>query len=116
MKIYCDGSGWNGRTSAYLVMTDTGVRKHKVFDTNFTNNEMEWTAMIEALELASQGDTIYADSQLVVNQLTGSWKVKEDRLIPYAEEGMALLREKRVKVIWIPREQNLAGRALEGKN
>lgn len=116
MKIYCDGSGWNGSTSGYMVLTDTGIKEHGVFEEEFTNNEMEWAAMVAALELASPGDTIYADSQLVVKQLLGGWRIKEERLIPFAEEGKALLREKRVKVFWIPREQNLAGRALEGKN
>jgi hypothetical protein len=108
MTIYCDGSGFNGRKAEYLVLTDTGVVKHEVFEKEFTNNQMEWKAMIEALKLASDGDIIYSDSQLVVYQLTGKYAVHDDKLKPLAELGKKLYQEKLVDVCWLPRVSRLA--------
>lgn len=113
MKIYCDGSGDNGRTSGYCVVRGP-YTEHEVFDARYTNNEMEWAAMLRALAIATEGDTIYSDSQLVVNQLHGKWRVKEPRLKPFAQEGKKLLKEKKgVSVKWVPREENDAGRYIE---
>ncbi len=113
MNIYCDGSGYNGRTSGYCVIRGDYIER-KIYEKRYTNNEMEWEAMIQALKIAESGDTVYSDSQLVVNQITGNWKIKESHLIPYADEGKTLLRSKRgVSVKWIPREQNDAGIYIE---
>lgn len=115
MNVYCDGSGDNGMTSGYCVIRGAFV-EHKVFNARFTNNEMEWTGMIRALEIAKQGDTIHSDSQLVVNQLLGRWRVKEPRLKPFAEKGKKLLKEKKgVAVKWVRREQNDAGQYIEDR-
>lgn len=113
MKIYCDGSGDNGRTSGYCVIRGSYV-EHRVFYASFTNNEMEWLAMIRALTIAKHGDAIFSDSQLIVNQLLGKWRVKEGRLKPYANKGKALLREQPgISVKWVPRERNDAGHYIE---
>lgn len=103
MNIYCDGSGYNGKTSGYCVIRGDYV-ECKLYKESYTNNEMEWKAMIQALEIAQRGDTVHSDSQLVVNQITDNWRVKEERLMPFADEGKELLRSKKgVSVKWIPR-------------
>jgi ribonuclease HI len=115
MKIYCDGSGDNGKTSGYCVIRGS-YTEHKTFYAPFTNNEMEWLAMIRALEIAKHGDTIFSDSQLVVYQLLGRWKVKQPRLKPFAEKGKKLLTEKPAVIVrWVPREQNDAGHYIEDR-
>lgn len=60
-----------------------------------TNNIAEYAALIAGLELAlSKGVThvdIYVDSELVVSQLLGKWKIKKDTLRPLAVEARALM-------------------------
>jgi ribonuclease HI len=52
-----------------------------------TNNEAEYQALIKALELAQKvGDKevcCFLDSQLVVKQILGEYKVKEPRMMEY---------------------------------
>ncbi len=51
-----------------------------------TNNVAEYEALIKALELASKYTddeiTCFLDSELVVNQLLGKYRVKNERLLP----------------------------------
>lgn len=76
-----------------------------------TNNVAEYTALKKALEwVNSQGIrdkiTIKGDSQLVINQLKGKWKVKSQtskRFVPQINE---LLKDKEAELVWIPREKN----------
>jgi ribonuclease HI len=60
-----------------------------------TNNVAEYSALIAGLELAlDQGVTdieVYMDSELVVSQLTGAWKIKNDRLRVLAVQARSLL-------------------------
>ena len=60
-----------------------------------TNNVAEYAALIAGLELAlERGVTdieIYMDSELVVSQLLGRWKIKKDTLRPMAVTARALM-------------------------
>ncbi len=60
-----------------------------------TNNVAEYAAVIAGLELAHQkGVTdieIFMDSELVVSQLLGKWKIKKDTLRPLAVKARALM-------------------------
>jgi ribonuclease HI len=60
-----------------------------------TNNVAEYRALIAGLELAlDKGVTeleIYLDSELVVSQLSGKWKIKKDTLRPLAVKARALM-------------------------
>ena len=60
-----------------------------------TNNVAEYSALIAGLELAlSKGVTeieVFMDSELVINQLKGEWKIKNDRLRTLAVKARALL-------------------------
>jgi ribonuclease HI len=78
-----------------------------------TNNEMEYAAVLWALNIAEDGDIVYTDSQLVVNQVMGKWKVKEQRLAGFCVLAKEKLQSKQVILVWIPREENLAGKVLE---
>lgn len=117
MNIYVDGSGTNGISCSYAVVDENGnILKHEIFtgdEGGATNNEMEYRALIEALGLAEDGDLIFSDSQLVVNQVSGKWKVKEWRLMPLMQEAAKILRSKSVKIEWIKRSANIAGWYLE---
>lgn len=76
-----------------------------------TNNEAEYSALIAGLELAhSQGITdldVFMDSQLVVSQVNGEWKIKKEHLRPLAVRARSLLnRFDRASLSFVPREHN----------
>lgn len=113
MKIWVDGSGWNGKESKYAVAFEDGQSIIKKLAEEKTNNEMEYTALICALEKASDNDEIFTDSKLLVGQLCEGWKVKKQHLFPLFIKARNLLIEKKVKLQWIPRKENCAGWLLE---
>ncbi len=76
-----------------------------------TNNVAEYSALIAGLELAlSHGVTdvdIYVDSELVVSQLLGKWKIKKDTLRPLAINARALMnRFESFTISHVRRESN----------
>jgi len=88
-----------------------------------TNNEAEYAALVllleEILARGLAGVSVRGDSQLVVNQVTGRWKVKEPRLQELAERAKELLKATRSSLSWVPREENkdadaLSNEALDG--
>lgn len=60
-----------------------------------TNNVAEYTALIEGLELAlSYGVTelaVRSDSELVVHQVKGEWKIKDEKLRSLAVRARSLI-------------------------
>lgn len=83
-----------------------------------TNNEAEYSAVMALLEEVKRrkeiGEiTVYGDSQLVINQLNGKWKVRDPGLLEYFTETKKLLqklRGRKVALVWVPRKKNLADR------
>ena len=76
-----------------------------------TNNVAEYTALIEGLRLAlERGVTdvgVRMDSELVVSQVTGAWKIKSDRLRVLAVEARRLLeRFDSFEIVRVRREDN----------
>jgi len=76
-----------------------------------TNNEAEYSALIRGLEIALELNItrihIFADSQLVVNQLNGEFKVKHENMIPLHARASNLLSEfESWEVNHIPRDEN----------
>ena len=113
MKIYIDGSGFNGKESKYIVAFEDGRLIKQEFKEEKTSNEMEYEALLKALEEAKQGDEICTDSQLIERQISGSYKVRAENLFPLFMKAKKLIGEKKVILKWIPREQNYAGNLLE---
>lgn len=82
-----------------------------------TNNQAEYRSLIAALlnlsnELGSNASTatvtVRGDSLLVINQLLGTWKVKNVDLRPLREEAAMLLRKfGRTKLIWHDRSNSV---------
>ena len=87
-----------------------------------TNNVAEYTGLLEALALAvdrgASDVELLADSELVVKQVRGEYKVRHPDLIPLHAEAMRMIRGfGRFKLGHIPREKNkvadkLVNRAL----
>ncbi|MBI2444968.1 ribonuclease HI family protein [Candidatus Micrarchaeota archaeon] len=115
MRIFFDGSGWNGRSSGYAVVFSDSHKAPIVvrLREEKTNNEMEYAGLLEALTHAEAGDELFTDSQLLVGQVLGGWKVNAAHLKPLVEKAKALVLAKRVTLVWVPREQNAAGKFFE---
>ncbi|TDC87917.1 bifunctional RNase H/acid phosphatase [Nonomuraea deserti] len=78
-----------------------------------TNNVAEYRGLIAGLTavlgLAGDGASVAVrmDSKLVIEQMAGRWKIKNEGLRPLALEAGALVRRLRVtEWTWIPRERN----------
>lgn len=76
-----------------------------------SNNVAEYSGLIAALELAHEIDPdawILAkmDSKLVVEQMSGRWKIKHEDMQRLAAQARSTVDPRRVKYQWIPREIN----------
>ncbi len=89
-----------------------------------TNNVAEYSGLIGGLRLAEMFAPhaeieVRMDSKLVVEQMSGRWKVKHPSMVPLALEANQLAPFG-TTYTWMPREQNkhadrLANEALDGK-
>jgi ribonuclease HI len=115
MKIWTDGAGASleGQKAKTCIVFEDGDVKVTEYD-HGTNNEMEYTALIQALsDPRADGATIFTDSQLLVGQLTRKWKVRAENLRPLNERARPLLTRRKATLVWVPREENRAGKVLE---
>jgi ribonuclease HI len=84
---------------------------------NLTNNQAEYMTLIAALKsLAAdlgahsrEADVeIFGDSQLVVKQINGEWKVKHANMAPLVKEARELFKAFRsCKISWHPRAKSV---------
>lgn len=110
---YCDGSGFNGRTSGYVYGKTKEEMKVVTDPAEKTNNEMEYAAVIACLSVCQRGDIIKTDSQLVHGQLVKDWKINHEHLRILNETAAVLMREKEALIQWIPRNENIAGEMFQ---
>jgi ribonuclease HI len=85
-----------------------------------SSNSAEYNALIrgleEALKLGATEVMVRGDSQLVIRQLEGKFRVTSDKIKPLFEKVATLSREfERLDLQWIPREQNKRADALSTK-
>jgi len=78
---------------------------------NATNNQAEYEALIAGLELAIDRGikelVVFADSELIVRQVNGQYRVKDAKLQPLHARAARLLHElPDVEIRHVPREQN----------
>lgn len=125
--LYADGGsrGNPGPAGAGALVTDEeGVQVVTVseFLGTTTNNVAEYTAVIRALEglhallgtaIAGAIVDVRMDSQLVVKQMNGEYKIKHPSMIPLAARVKELAREyKQVTFTHVYREANKKADAL----
>ena len=100
-SLYCDGAsrGNPGPSGAGVVMLDENgeqIFELSRFLDDATNNEAEYKALIRGLSAAAdagiKGLQIFLDSELVVNQLLGTYKVRNPRLLKLYDKAMSRLR------------------------
>ncbi len=116
--IYTDGgSRGNPGPAAVGVYIPFLNKEYSKYLGEATNNEAEYQAMIFALKKIKQligkekcektEIEIRSDSELLVNQLNGKYKIKEENLVPFFIEIWNLKQDfSGVKFVQIPREEN----------
>lgn len=117
IQIFSDG-GSRGNpgeaASAFVVYKDNEVlHKEAKYLGKATNNVAEYTGVILALEwtvknLSDLDITFKLDSELVVRQLTGVYKIKNSELMELAMKVKKIIKENNLKIsfVHIPRSQN----------
>ena len=114
--IYIDGAslGNPGRSGAGIVIYDergNELWRESAHLGTMTNNMAEYEALVRALrrarEMAATSVFVYTDSQLVANQILGSYRVRNDRLRKYLQEAQNIIEDfNSFEIRYIPREKN----------
>ncbi len=120
--LFADGGsrGNPGPAASGAVLFDEQgavLREVGTFLGTATNNVAEWTGLLTgleaALDLGVDDIAVRLDSELVVKQISGAYRVKHAGLIPLHAKAKVLLRKfARVDVRHVPRKQNAAADAL----
>jgi ribonuclease HI len=81
---------------AFITLTDGTTVEVKGFIPHSTNNVAEYNGLLAALRWAAEHRIstlhIRADSELLVKQMTGQYRVKNAGLLPLYEEARQLIR------------------------
>jgi ribonuclease HI len=85
-----------------------------------TNNVAEYQALLHGLRFAldrgAREVDVFSDSELLVRQIAGRYRVKNPGLQPLFREAQSLLaRFERARVTHVPREQNREADALANR-
>jgi len=138
LTVFCDGGarGNPGPAGIGFLMTDEKGKelvRHGEAIGKATNNVAEYTAvrlalswLVNSLKGRDQRAIFYLDSQLVVNQLNGNYKIKNAKLRELVIEVRSLEQELRkqkgieIEYNFIPRDKNeqadaLVNQALDGQ-
>lgn len=128
--IETDGAsrGNPGLAGAGVIIKDEAgnrIRQIAEFLGSMSNNQAEYRALIIGLQAAAeyepQSVTVRMDSELVVRQMNGVYKVRHPEMVPLylkASELVDALPE--VKIVHVPREKNpgadrVANLAIDGR-
>ena len=102
VSLYCDGAsrGNPGPSGAGVVLLDD--KGEQIFELsryldNGTNNEAEYRALVRGLEAAADLGVkrieIFSDSELVVRQVSGKYKVRNPRLRSLFDQAVSRLQQ-----------------------
>lgn len=121
-KAYVDGAskGNPGQAGIGVALLTMGGEKIAQISRGLgvtTNNQAEYTALVEALKLAVRMGVktlfVFADSELMVKQVNGVYKVKNPEIQERMDEVRELVpRLEKFSITWIPREKNTLADAL----
>lgn len=119
-----DGGGGSDGPSGWGWVRSDGVSGCGGLAPGVTSNVAEYTALTMAVRDAitmyqTYGDTSFifqGDSKLVVEQVTGNWMVRSDKLRPFVNNVQMLLAAlPEWDMRWVPRNQNKAADAMAWK-
>jgi len=123
INIFTDGAsrGNPGLAGAGIVIYDGKIilDQFSKFLGKKTNNEAEYGAMILALEYLTdkkiKSANLFSDSEFLVKQMSGKYKVKSEKIIPLYKKAQILLKNLEVKFSWVRREDNTVADSLANK-
>ena len=125
VKIFSDGAargnpGPAGAGAVIVAPDGTTVASLGRFLGEATNNYAEYHGLLlglkRALELGVSEVKVYADSQLMIRQLGGQYRVRNEGLRPLFDEALGLLRKfRKYELHHIPREQNGAADEMSNR-
>lgn len=125
VKIYSDGAargnpGPAGAGAVIVAADGTPIAHLGRFLGEATNNYAEYHGLLlglnRARELGVSEVQVYADSQLVIRQLGGQYRVRNEGLRPLFDEALRLLRGfRKFELHHIPREQNAAADEMSNR-
>jgi ribonuclease HI len=120
--VHTDGAARGNPGPAAIGIVVEDESGHTVYESSrtlgvHTNNEAEYLAIIAALqylrEIRAKAADFYLDSELVVRQLNGQYKVKQPRLQSLHGQATMLLNAVPTHTIrHVPRAQNARADAL----
>ncbi len=116
LVAYIDGAarGNPGEAGAGVILKDSAgnaVEKIATYLGKATNNTAEYQALLIALRRAQEMGAatlqVYSDSELLVHQINGRYRVRVRHLQELCQEAIRLMRAfERVNVSHVPREKN----------
>lgn len=116
------GSRGNPGAAAYgTVVIDVASQKVLIEKAGYlgiaTNNWAEYNGLIAGLKLVAELDPnakveVRLDSKLVVEQMSGRWKIKHPDMQKLAVEASKLFSAENISYVWVPREENALADAL----
>ena len=115
--IYTDGGsrGNPGRAaSAFVAVENEQIIKEdsKFIGNNKTNNEAEYEAIIFALESINEKELeIISDSELVIKQITGKYKINKPHLALLNQKVQGLISKRNVVFKNVRRENKFVAEA-----
>jgi phosphoribosylglycinamide formyltransferase-1 len=125
LAVYIDGGsrGNPGPAAAAFILEEppeTQLEAKAYFLGKATNNVAEYTGIVKALEAAKQIGAkrlkIFSDSQLLVKQINGEYRVKSDQIRPLYQKALNLLNQfESWKVQYVTREKNKQADRLVNK-
>ncbi len=126
LNLYTDGGsrGNPGQAAVGIIIEDPVegkiLREHAERIGIATNNVAEYRALIEGLKIAKRYHpnvlVCFLDSELIVKQLKGEYRIKMDSLREFVEEIKLLVEEfPSVEFHHIPREDNFKADELVNK-
>lgn len=112
------GNPGKGYGSYQIRLGDVIVRHQREdYGNAVTNNQAEYLTLIRALQwlVENTGDAagktrilVNGDSQLVLNQLMGRWKVRNEGLrVLYDQAARLMTKFKDVELVWHPRAKSV---------
>lgn len=119
ITLYVDGGTRGSIICIHDELDNKYITKKRngVQGTPLTNNDLEYLAVIYAFEYRNKHYNkeqllIISDSQLIVNHINSNYKCNP----PNLQKLLAKCKKKMRygdRIIWVPRERNLAGHYLE---
>lgn len=102
ITVYTDGASRNNpgeSASGFIIQDKNGEYIECFYNGIKTNNEAEYLAVIAAMKKLKERKniydiiTIFSDSELMIKQLQGNYKVKTPSIMVLYEEALSLFKE-----------------------